>query len=1161
MNSRMITRWIACLTAMMLCSIAFAGQTEQQQKSAFEQYKAQMLKDPSLIRFYTFEKGHGQEVINHVPIDRSQRAVTGGPLGSLTIQRTKGSGHARSLDAKYGPPPSWSQGRYLWKAAIRSGMETSSLPWEAAKLYRSGITGQVFAHGGTLAGWFRIEETDATNASCNLVRLGDGYGNGFKLEYSKAKWKPDGSIQFNVGASSKAKRANLNAAPCKAGIWHHFAATFDDKTVKLYLDGKLMDEKPSTGRIIPTTYENMPLIGPFHEFNTPTRFGSFMMIAHNPAPSNGSTITRFDIDELAIYKRALTAKEVAAQEQAGKPDTTPDQQLAEYHQWKKDQQAIDAIQIDLPNQTDGYFRVNKPFGTSVQIPATTTLTGPFTALFSVESLQGQPIQSIKRPIMAGEKITQTFTLDQCGLYYLDVAIENADGKVIKHLPAKQGLGIVPPAPAQLTEQNPIAFWADNADRFYFDVPTRRMNYAPGKLLEDGNIDTRARDSFQEKYDAYANRIPNFRAFVWFYVKPTGKPNESQFLQKYFTQAISLFKSLNVMGLEVTSEPHTKHIQAYVAMLKKLTEVIHQQNAHMVIVPPGAAPPSIPMIADILKEGGINYVNGVSYHPYPANPIGAYLWENRSADLKKVVDQYPDKHLIMWNTESTIGILPRINDRPMTLADAFAAKFKPAMSFGETFFPFFVPRYPEDQSAAFQCQSILIDLQQGYKLYTIHTTPNIDGYPSMKGVAITALAGQVLNHQKSVSRLPMAIAENMCILVKNTDNSTTAAVFSLKSNTVNFKVQPGKTYKTMDMLGNYSKITANSQGMITVNSMKHPFYIFDVPSDMQEVVPLKVAAPDVLPENRVLDGTITVNNPFNAPLIGKLSAKPIRGAAIQILQTDINLAPGTSKTIGMQLKANFLKRRPYLLSVDLLDDKGKELAGAQTIFQSKGVVQMVPKAKQTIVLDGNDNDWAGIPGITCDDVDSVVHGKPNFAEVWMPQWVSKEDLSLNLKTAWREDGLYFLLHVTDDKLIPAPEGQPAFKYDCLEFFFDGRRYNLRSTTITDGAEQVVIPPCDSDVAKPCPFWFARKDNDKALFAMNCVSKRVKDGYVIEGELTPKPGLDFKLLPGSQFMMDFLVDDTDSTDPKWLRKAAMAVHGTFNNYVNPNLWGRYELQAGD
>jgi hypothetical protein len=40
------------------------------------------------------------------------------------------------------------------------------------------------------------------------------------------------------------------------------------------------------------------------------------------------------------------------------------------------------------------------------------------------------------------------------------------------------------------------------------------------------------------------------------------------------------------------------------------------------------------------------------------------------------------------------------------------------------------------------------------------------------------------------------------------------------------------------------------------------------------------------------------------------------------------------------------------------------------------------------------------------------------------------------------------------------------------------------------------------------------------------------------------------------MDFLIDDTDAPETK--RKAAMAMHGIFNNYTDSNAWGRYQLE---
>jgi hypothetical protein len=1153
-------KWIlsSLCSFMLLVSLSVTGYAKTQ--ADYEQYKDKMIKEPSLIRFYTFEKGTGDEVTNHVDIDRSQRAVTGGPLGSLTIQRTKGSGHALSLDPKFGPPPTWSHGRWSWKSAVLSGAETSTLPWQASKLYRTGITGVEFAKGGTLSGWFRIHEVDKNNASCNLIRLGNGYASGFTLEYSKVHWSPEDRLEFRLGAQGEAARVVLTAKPCVPGVWHHFAVTFDDQIARMYFDGKMVEEKPSTGPVIPTKYENMPMIGPFYEYNSPSRFGEFLMLAHNPAKSNGAAIARYDIGELAIYNRALPAAKIIEQYQAGQPDAAVEQQLDQYHQMKQRQQKLDAITIDLPSQTDGYFRVNESFTTRIQMPEDSSLTGKLTAEFILETLEGKPVQSVKQTLVPGKEIAQTFALDQCDVYYLDVIIRNEDGELLKRLPNKQGLGVVAPKPAALTDHNPLAFWADVEDRFYFDVPTRRMNYTPSRDIKPGESDTMAMERFMEKYNEYVQRVPNFRAYVWFYCNHDNSKKTSENNQRIFSEAIKLFKPLNVFALEVTSEPHAKDIKGYVSLLKTVYDAVKSEKPDMLIVPPGAAPPSIPMIANILKEGGINYVDGVSYHPYRANPIGTYLWESSTARLKKVIAQYPDKHLKMWNTECTIGQLPRINGRPMTRSDGFAARFKSSESYGLQFFPFFVPRYPEDEGAALQCHGILIDLLQGYELYTIHTTPNNEGQPSYKGLAITALAGQVLNKFKSISRLPMSIAENMCMMIKDVDGKTTAAIFSLNQSTVNFKVQPNKTYKTMDMLGNFGSITASNAGLITLPIGLKPTYIFDVPTDMQQVVPLLVESPDVLPEHRVLEGRVTVKNPFDGPLIGTLVAKPLAGTSIVLDQTDVSLKPGQSKVVDVTLTADFLKRRSYLLSVDLQDNKGNVIASAQSIFKSKGVIQLIPQATQTITVDGNDDEWKNIKGVVCDDVDSVVHGKPNYAEVWMPQWMSKEDLSLNLKLAWRRDGLYFMLKVTDDQVIPAPEGAHAFRYDCLELFFDGRNHSQRGTTISVGADQAVITPNDKPQAQPCKFWFARKEKDEVSVDLQTVSRKTDDGYLIEGKLVPKSWLDFKLLPGSQFMMDFLIDDTDSTELKWLRKTVMAVHGTYNNYVNPDLWGRYELEAG-
>jgi hypothetical protein len=1119
---------------------AFAG--EATEKARFQAYKHTVMQDPSLIRFYIFEAGHGDEVSNHVLLNPTQTAVTGGTLGSLTIQRYRhGMNSENPNNVSPGTvSPDWSRGRWPWKAAVTSGLDTAKYAWQVTKLFRSGITGAEFASGGTLAGWIRIHENPAPAATCNILTLGNGWGNGFILKYVKGGHNSNGALEFRLGvANGQTPRADLHGGPFSAGVWRQFAVTVDGAAAKLYLDGELKAEKPFAATVIPTAYKDFPQVGPFYENNSPTRWGEFLMIAHN-VPRKGRVINRFDLDELAIYKRALSAKEIGELELAGRPAMSASEQLSHYREQMTRQRNLDRIRMSIPLDTGGYFRINQPIAATVEIPAETGLRGRFKFVVELESLDGQPVKTWKRNVRAGKSRTVKIKPPECGVYYLNMRLLASDGSLLKKLPLAYCLGIVPPAPRELTAQNPLAFWAEWDDRFHYDAPIRRMNY-----FGDGK-------QFLKNYETYSKRIPNFRAYVFFHC------GLSAIDAKLIGEAAEKMKGKNVFGVELTSEPHNVDIKAYVDMLKTASEIFRAELPGVQLFPPGGAPPSIPMINKILKNGGINYLDGVSYHPYTSNPIGSFLWDSLTDKLKKVLAQYPEKKLTLWNTEGGLNSLPRINGRPMTRKDAHAARFPSAKLYEHQFFTSFISMRPELEAAAMQCHAILLDMLAGYKIYTLCQTPNVNGQPSLRGVALTALAGQVLNTQTAVTRLKLSTLENMCLLIKNADETTTAAVFSMEPATVNFKLKPKARYRTMDLLGNYGTIKANAVGLITVKSQKAPLYIFDVPFDLQEVVPLRLTAPEVLSEKGRLEAKLTVSNPFSTPLIGTLSTTEIRGATIELGQTAVHLAPGTSQTIAVELRAQSLKRRRYLMQIDLKDRGGALVSSAQAIFQSRGVVQMVPRIKAPIQLDGEDIEWGDIPGVICDDPDSVVHGKPNYAEMWVPQWKSKDDLSCTIKTAWRKgDGIYFLLKVRDNVLKPAPDDKIglAFRYDCLELFFDSRPYSKQGTVISPGADQVVVVPQVGEHAAACKFWYAKKNHSH--LNLTCMGRKTTDGYLIEGKLVPNANSEFQIRAGSQFRMDFLIDDTDSLDPKWMRKSAMALHGKFSNYNNSDVWGRYEL----
>lgn len=1132
-----------CLISIFIANI-FAGEKEEQVR--FDSYKESVKQNPSLIRFYTFEEGSGIEVSNHVLLDPARTAQTGGTLGSLTIQRYIYGNYQGNPIGDEMIPPTWTRGRWPWKSAVSSGLDNAPHAWNVTKLFRSGITGAEFSNGMTLTTWIRIHENTANNESCFILTLGGGWRKGFNLSYNK--YRKNGMFNFRLGSPAGTPRADLSAGPISQGTWQYVAVTLNGNMATIYLNGKMQEQKPFSLSVEPTNYRDYPLVGPFYENYSPSRFGSFLMIAHN-TPKKGEITSQFDIDELSIYSKGLNADDIAKLMAEGSPTMSTAEQLADYREVATKRELCKKIQMDIPEDTGRYFRIKKPIAATINIPAATGLKGKFKARFDLETLVGKPVQTINRTISVGESFTENILPPECGVYYLDITLFNTDGSILKHLDEKLCIAIVPPAPASLSEHNPVALWADTEDLFDYDAPIRRMCY----YKEDGSF-------FCENYAKYKARIPNFRAYMWFNTKKEDTKEAKEFNKALYKSAIKHMKGKSIFGIELTSEPHTKNISAYVDMLRTARKIILPEMPGLKFFPPGAAPSSIPMIAEILKNGGIDYVDGVSYHTYTANPIGTFLWDNSTDRLKQVVNRYPHKNLTIWNTECGINSLFRINGRPMPRKDAHAARFPTSELYGHQFFPYFISLQPEEEAAALQCHDILLDLLQGYQIYTICQAPRIHGQPSLRGVAVTTLAGQILNNQTDVTRLSLAAVENMCLLVKQTDGTTIAAIFSMEPATLNLKVQPNATYKTMDMLGNTGTIKANSDGLITARIQKAPLYIFNVPANIKEVVPLQLSAPKLLPENGILSATLTISNPFKDELVGVLSAPKIPGAKILLSKDEIKLAAGEKITIPVTLKAESLKCRSYLLSVELRDKSGTDsnlIAAAQTIFTSSGIIQQVTPTKTTIAL-GNLYDWNAVPEARCDDSDSVVHGKPNYAEMWIPQWANAKDLSFGVKTVWqKDDGIYFLLNVRDDVLMPAPDDKIgiAFKYDCLELFFDSREYSKQGTTISEGADQVIIVPQAGKDLAPCKLWYAKKDNHH--INVECVGRKTEEGYMIEGKITPNELSKFRIRAGSQFRMDFLIDDTDSPKAELMRKSTMALHGFFNNYSNSGNWGRYEL----
>jgi arabinan endo-1,5-alpha-L-arabinosidase len=98
---------------------------------------------------------------------------------------------------------------------------------------------------------------------------------------------PDGQVGF---LKAEVAQFALGNTPVKQGEWAHVAATFDQGAWALYVDGKSAGE----GKVAA-------------DFVSPAVYGIGRNLAGGPRPFKGL------IDELRLYNRALSPREVAEQ--------------------------------------------------------------------------------------------------------------------------------------------------------------------------------------------------------------------------------------------------------------------------------------------------------------------------------------------------------------------------------------------------------------------------------------------------------------------------------------------------------------------------------------------------------------------------------------------------------------------------------------------------------------------------------------------------------------------------------------------------------------------------------------------------------------------------------------------------------------------------------
>jgi hypothetical protein len=135
----------------------------------------------------------------------------------------------------------------------------------------------------TLAFWFKV------TSHATVSELVNKFGGGGNIAYGTELPGSDQKVRFRISTDGSTVTDCASTTAIAAGVWYHFAGTYDGATMRVYLNGELESSLPKSGNI--------------YNSSDALRIGAY---GYYPWWFNGS------IDEVAIWGRAKSEAEIKA---------------------------------------------------------------------------------------------------------------------------------------------------------------------------------------------------------------------------------------------------------------------------------------------------------------------------------------------------------------------------------------------------------------------------------------------------------------------------------------------------------------------------------------------------------------------------------------------------------------------------------------------------------------------------------------------------------------------------------------------------------------------------------------------------------------------------------------------------------------------------------
>ncbi|HNT87469.1 MAG TPA: sugar-binding protein, partial [Candidatus Hydrogenedentes bacterium] len=201
----------------------------------------------------------------------------------------------------------------------------------------------------------------------------------------------------------------------------------------------------------------------------------------------------------------------------------------------------------------------------------------------------------------------------------------------------------------------------------------------------------------------------------------------------------------------------------------------------------------------------------------------------------------------------------------------------------------------------------------------------------------------------------------------------------------------------------------------------------------------------------------------------------------------------------------------------------------TVGQTPDIIAIPLRPDPPIAVDGVLDEWAVVPNV-------IMRDQPQHVVWGASSWRAPEDLSGNVRLAWRTESLFVAVDVTDDNVRQTQRGDGIWQGDHVELYIDAQPdLEPARDAFGTGQFQIALSPGNfgtaGDPLVDCPpEVYIYRPSGAPVADIAVAARRTASGYALEaaipwcvlGVIDPEIGITLRIEVG--------ISDTDCAEPR-------------------------------